>query len=134
MSIRPSDARTAFLVGAGLLMGKAILGPLALIWALNTLFPLSIPFTFKSWLAALALLLVLRSFTGKTGRWSDADEDDAEYGDEDGDDYADEYADEADAEDDFPEEAEARRQKLKENLIVYHPAAKKKKGPSDDKS
>jgi hypothetical protein len=133
MSIRPSDARAAFLVGGGLLLGKAILGPLALIWALNTLFPLSITFSFKSWLAALALLLVLRSFTGKTGR-SDADEDDAEYEDEDGDDDTDEYADEADAEDEFLEEAEARRQKLKENLIVYHPAAKKKKGPSDDKS
>lgn len=31
-----------------------IFGPLALIWALNTLFPvLAIPYTFKTWLAML---------------------------------------------------------------------------------
>ena len=29
--------------------------PLTLIWALNTLFGLAIPFTFKTWLASLVL-------------------------------------------------------------------------------
>ncbi len=29
--------------------------PCAIIWALNTLFALTIPFTFKTWLAALVL-------------------------------------------------------------------------------
>ena len=33
------------------------IAPLALIWALNTLFSLSIAFTVKTWLAALLLLL-----------------------------------------------------------------------------
>jgi hypothetical protein len=32
-----------------------VFGPLATIWSLNTLFMLSIPFTFKTWLAALYL-------------------------------------------------------------------------------
>lgn len=36
--------------------------PLAFIWALNTLFPvLSIPFTFKTWVAALFLSSVIGS-------------------------------------------------------------------------
>ena len=32
-----------------------ILGPLALLWSLNTLFSLAIAYTFKTWLAALVL-------------------------------------------------------------------------------
>lgn len=43
--------------------------PLALIWALNTLFPvLAIPFTFETWLAAFVIPAALRSeisFKGK---------------------------------------------------------------------
>lgn len=39
-----------------LVAGLIALGPLALIWALNTLFPvLAIPYTFWTWLAALVL-------------------------------------------------------------------------------
>ena len=34
--------------------------PLALVWALNTLFPmLNIPFTFSTWAAALVLIFVI---------------------------------------------------------------------------
>jgi len=37
-----------------------IFGPLAVIWALNTLFPvLVIPYTFKTWLAILVLSAIL---------------------------------------------------------------------------
>ncbi len=40
-----------------------IFGPLAVIWALNTLFPvLAIPHTFKTWLAILVLSAVLTPF------------------------------------------------------------------------
>ena len=34
-----------------------ILWPFAFVWSLNVLFKLSIPFTFKTWLAAYVLLL-----------------------------------------------------------------------------
>lgn len=34
-------------------------GPLALIWALNTLFGLAIAYTFQTWLAALVLAVIV---------------------------------------------------------------------------
>ena len=38
-----------------------IAGPIAVIWSLNTLFPmLAIPFTFKTWLAAFLLAGTLK--------------------------------------------------------------------------
>jgi len=40
-----------------------VFGPLAVIWALNTLFPvLAISYTFKTWLAILVLSAVLTPF------------------------------------------------------------------------
>lgn len=40
-----------------------VFGPLAVIWALNILFPvLAIPYTFKTWLAILVLSAVLTPF------------------------------------------------------------------------
>ncbi|MEM9243543.1 MAG: hypothetical protein AAGA27_05750 [Pseudomonadota bacterium] len=33
--------------------------PLIIIWALNTLFPLNIPYKFQSWLAVIILMCVL---------------------------------------------------------------------------
>lgn len=39
-----------------------VVGPIALIWALNTLFPvLAIPFTIETWLAAFIIPATLRS-------------------------------------------------------------------------
>ena len=39
-----------------LLIAAIVLGPLAIIWSLNTLFPvLAIPYEFWTWLAALVL-------------------------------------------------------------------------------
>jgi len=37
----------------------AIVAPFAVIWSLNTLFALSIPFSLKTWLAAFFLLLAM---------------------------------------------------------------------------
>ena len=34
-------------------------GPLAVIWALNTLFGMAIPYAFKTWLAVLVLTMVV---------------------------------------------------------------------------
>lgn len=39
----------------------AVLGPFISIWAVNTLFGLSIPYTFWTWLAALVLLTVFHA-------------------------------------------------------------------------
>ncbi len=36
-----------------------VLGPIVVIWSLNTLFTLAIPYTFKTWLAAFILIMVL---------------------------------------------------------------------------
>jgi hypothetical protein len=56
-------------VSAGVMLGLVVLilalivlGPLATIWALNTLFPvLAIPYTVWTWLAVVVLGLFLRS-------------------------------------------------------------------------
>ena len=47
-----------------------ILGPIATIWSLNTLFPvLAIPYTFETWVAAVVIAGIIRgdglSFKGK---------------------------------------------------------------------
>jgi hypothetical protein len=36
-----------------------IFGPLVTIWAVNTLFELAIPYTFKTWLASLILGMIV---------------------------------------------------------------------------
>lgn len=44
-------------LGLGLLALVIVIGPLATIWSLNTLFPaLAIPYTWETWLAAVLLL------------------------------------------------------------------------------
>jgi hypothetical protein len=42
-----------------LVLVLAVLSPLGLVWALNTLFGLGIAYTFKSWVAGLVLLVLL---------------------------------------------------------------------------
>jgi hypothetical protein len=44
-------------LGLGLLALVIVIGPLATIWSLNTLFPvLAIPYTWETWLAATLIL------------------------------------------------------------------------------
>ena len=62
--------------------------PALFIWAVNTLFKLGIPFTFKTYLASLVLFLCLRFYFNKTHYHTD-------YGD---DDYYDDYEDEEEEE------------------------------------
>ena len=51
--------------GLGLIILVIILGPIATIWSLNTLFPaLAIPISFDTWLAALVLGGVVGGTTG----------------------------------------------------------------------
>ena len=47
------------LVGIVLFIACLILLPLGLIWSLNTLFLLAIPYTFFNWLAALLLMFIV---------------------------------------------------------------------------
>jgi len=46
---------TAAVLVAALIVAMIVFGPLLLIWALNTLFMFSIPYTLKTWAAALVL-------------------------------------------------------------------------------
>ena len=60
MKIMAAMARNIKMKGVGLIVALVVLvivfGPLASIWALNTLFPaLAIPYTFQTWLAAVVL-------------------------------------------------------------------------------
>ena len=41
-------------------IAMVVLGPIAAIWALNTLFGLSIATTFDTWVAALIIMSILR--------------------------------------------------------------------------
>jgi len=53
---------TKILLWLGFVVAVVIGGPLVSIWALNTLFPvLAIPYTFETWLAAMALAGVFKT-------------------------------------------------------------------------
>jgi hypothetical protein len=54
-----SEAGAVLLVGLVLL--AIVLSPLALVWALNTLFALSVGYTFKTWLAALVVIVAFKT-------------------------------------------------------------------------
>lgn len=44
------------------ILGLILAVPFALVWSLNTLFPiLSIPYNFKTWLASLILMAIIKS-------------------------------------------------------------------------
>jgi len=52
------NAQTFVKVGVVLgLTVLVILSPWGLVWSMNTLFPLTIPYTFKTWLASTVLLM-----------------------------------------------------------------------------
>jgi uncharacterized membrane protein len=53
--------KTIIAVGLFLLLVVAILFPLLTIWSLNVLFGLQIAYTFKTWLAAVILIVTLQA-------------------------------------------------------------------------
>jgi hypothetical protein len=54
--------KTSYMIGLITLIILLItIGPLAVIWALNTLFGLTIPFTIWTWLAVIILNLTISS-------------------------------------------------------------------------
>lgn len=60
---------TKALIIVALAIFMVVIGPIALIWAMNTLFPvLNIPFTLETWLAAFIIPAAFKSeisFKGK---------------------------------------------------------------------
>lgn len=60
---------TLGLIAIAIGIAMIIIGPIAAIWALNTLFGLSIATTFDTWVAALIIMSVIRgdglSFSAK---------------------------------------------------------------------
>jgi hypothetical protein len=63
--IKIAGLAAAGIFGIALIVLLIVGGPLATIWALNTLFPaLAIPYTFWTWLAALVLAATVSSSKG----------------------------------------------------------------------
>ena len=53
---------------AALIIGIIVLGPLMLIWSVNTLFPVvNIPYTFETWIAAAIIPSLFRVSIAKKG-------------------------------------------------------------------
>lgn len=70
MNIKTSGYETfGMIVVIVLLLGLIALGPLAIMWALNTLFPLlAIPYNFWTWLAVVVLNITWLSKAVKVNR------------------------------------------------------------------
>ncbi len=54
-----SNGSLGILLIVGLVIALLVLSPLAIIWALNTLFLLAIPYNLWTWLAVVVLLVLL---------------------------------------------------------------------------
>ena len=64
-----SDSWIVALLIISLIISAIVLGPVLVIWSLNTLFPvLAIPFTFYTWLATGILLLFLMPNVTRTDK------------------------------------------------------------------
>ena len=51
-----------FILAIAFILFLIVIGPIATIWALNTLFPvLAIPYTFETWVAAFIIGALLKS-------------------------------------------------------------------------
>jgi len=50
-----------------LIIALIILAPILLIWALNILLPISIPFTLLTWLAGMTIMMLLKPIEIKRG-------------------------------------------------------------------
>ena len=52
-----------YVIAGALIVALLVLGPLAVVWSLNTLFGLGIAYGFWEWLAVLVLLFVAKDST-----------------------------------------------------------------------
>ncbi|MBF0509406.1 MAG: hypothetical protein HQK57_10840 [Deltaproteobacteria bacterium] len=114
------------------MMGYLILGllihttcPILMIWSINTLFQCGIPYGFKTWLAGLLILLIIRFYTKKMVTSHDILNAFREYTEEV-------------EEKDEPEEDEKEtyfnpyQQKRLEQLANRRPRSRRKKGQKPD--
>lgn len=99
-------------------LASGLVFPGLFIWAVNTLFGLGIPLTFKTWLASLVLFLTIRYFVNKShypvsydDYGYDEDEEFEDYDDEEYDEDEDEDEDEDD--DDEPTPVNSRNKRLR---------------------
>ncbi len=97
-----------------------IISPILLIWAVNTLFDCGIQLKFKTWLAGLVIIMLIKFHFRGSGEPHYPYED---YYDED-----DDYYDDDEYEDEDPEERKAR---LKAKLIAYQEHKNKKNSPPE---
>lgn len=56
---------TSITLFVALVIAVAVLGPLAVIWALNTLFAVGIAYTWQAWLAVIVLSVWIQTRIGK---------------------------------------------------------------------
>ncbi|MCP4110615.1 MAG: hypothetical protein GY749_34680 [Desulfobacteraceae bacterium] len=98
-----------------------IISPILLIWAVNTLFDCGIQLKFKTWLAGLVIIMLIKFHFRGSGEphypYEDYYDENEDYYDDD-----DEYDDED------PEERKAR---LKAKLIAYQEHKNKKNSPPE---
>ncbi len=121
MDFKETEFDIADIVASLLNVIAYLISPILLIWAVNILFNCGITMSFKTWLAGLVLIMLVRFHLRPAQNTSYDDEEDDYYYDED--DYYDEDEDEDPAE---------RKAKLKAKLIAYQDHKNKKKSPSDE--
>lgn len=122
MEFKDTEISTADMIASLLNVIAYLISPILLIWSVNTLFDCGISVTFKTWLAGLVLIMLVRFHLRSSGGSYEPDYYEDEYDEDDQDDFY--YEDE---EYETPEERKAR---LKRNLIVY-PDSKNRKNPPD---
>ncbi len=113
------------ITGRSLIMLVIVLCPCLAIWAVNTLFNTGIPLTFKTWLAAMTLIIIYKIISHRPG----IREDDYDYDyEENFSDFFDDYDDMG--EDDFDMEEKKimkkdKPEKGRKAKIIRYPANKK---------
>lgn len=99
-----------------------LISPILFIWAVNTLFECNIPMAFKTWLAGLVLIMLLRFHLRRSESSHEGYYDD-EFYDEDEDEDDDDY---------FYEDSKERKARLKARLAAYQNHRNKKNSHSDE--
>jgi hypothetical protein len=121
MEFKEAEISAADMIASLLNVIAYLISPILLIWSVNTLFECGISVTFKTWLAGLVLIMLVRFHLRSSGGSYEPDYYEDDYEDDDDEFY---YEDE---EYETPEERKAR---LKRKLIVY-PDSKNRKTPPD---
>ncbi|MDM8525041.1 hypothetical protein QUF80_16850 [Desulfococcaceae bacterium HSG8] len=126
MEFKETELNVVDMVASLLNFIAYLISPILFIWSVNTLFDCEIPFSFKTWLAGLVLIMLIRfHLKGQTSSY-EKDYDDYYYDDDDEEEEEEDYYDEDD------EDSEERKARLKAKLIAYQDHKNKRKSPSDE--